>query len=155
MASLGINMTLFPTACTEVFGPVVGPKVYPFIFFIFAISSFSQFFLKKFYGERDPKALLYIFGAISILGFLISFLLPTNQKWNLSSRQQEKRQRKMNERSELQLHECSDIVAEADCEEGVKQTPYSYGITNHPEEAVNPDSFNVKLDTEMNQLKPA
>jgi len=153
MSTLGANFTLFPSACTDIFGPVIGPKVYPYVVFIFALSSFSQFFLKKFFGNTNPDLLLYIFGALSIIAFIASFLLPKKPTWDLSKKEALEKKQKLEIKEAQRLHRCTDLDHEADYDEGVVPKRVINCITTKPGFIMEEIVTTTRTDTECQQLE--
>ena len=76
LGAIGLQFTLFPTACCTIFGSTIGPKIYPWVFMCFSLGNFTQYFLYRFYGKPyNPSAMFYIFGAFACFGAAISFFL--------------------------------------------------------------------------------
>ena len=83
-SSIGMQFIIFPTACTMIFGSRIGPKIFPYVFLVFSISNFAQYFTYKFYAKKSskPEIMFYIFGGLAVLGLLASFVIDLQPNWN-------------------------------------------------------------------------
>jgi MFS family permease len=93
LAGIGIQTTLFPTICTQLFGSTIGPKVYPVIYFTFSVSNFGQYFLYKYYGVTNQELVFYLFGSLAVLALIIGIFLKSEPNWSPSI--ERKKQREM------------------------------------------------------------
>lgn len=84
---IGVQVTIFPTVCTKVFGPLVGPKVFPFVFSCFSLANLTQYFLLKF--TDNWRLLFWLFGFIAIGGLLVGLSFSTEHKWPIDSSHRE------------------------------------------------------------------
>ena len=83
MGCLGMQFIIFPTACTMIFGSKYGSMLYPYIFMVFSLSNFGQYFLYNFYASKSkhPEIIFYIFGALSVLSLCVSFIIDLKPDW--------------------------------------------------------------------------
>ena len=82
LAGIGIETTLFPYACTIIFGTPVGSKVYPYIYLTFSTANFAQYFIYKFYGKTQNRTgMFYLFGVFPLIGIGLTLLLNTHPDW--------------------------------------------------------------------------
>jgi Major Facilitator Superfamily len=76
---IGIQVTIFPTVCTKMFGPVIGPKVFPFVFSFFSMANLTQYFVLKF--TDDWSFMFILFGIIAIVGLGVGFIFTSSPDW--------------------------------------------------------------------------
>jgi hypothetical protein len=76
---IGAEVVLFPTACIEVFGPVVGPQVYPYIYITFSISNLTQYLVLISFSKYNEMLLLA--GGMAIVGATAGLFLNSKPKW--------------------------------------------------------------------------
>jgi MFS family permease len=76
---IGIQVTIFPTVCTKVFGQTVGPKVFPFVFSFFSLANLTQYFILKF--TEDWGFMFWLFGVIACGGLALGFLFTSSPDW--------------------------------------------------------------------------
>lgn len=76
---LGTQITLFPTICLKLFGPVVGPKIYPCAFFMFSAASMCQYMVLKLANE-NWQLITRIFAGVTIVGLI--FAIPFKQEYD-------------------------------------------------------------------------
>lgn len=78
---IGSQVTFFPTISTKVFGSTIGPKVYPYLYFCFSVSNFTQYFLYHYYGNKHYSTMFTIFGCVAVVGLAISVFFNPNPSW--------------------------------------------------------------------------
>lgn len=77
---VGVQLTVFPTICLQLFGPVIGSKIFPFVCFIFAISSMSQYTILKIVGE-DWQLVINIQTGVTIIGLMLAIPFKQQHDW--------------------------------------------------------------------------
>lgn len=80
MYFLGSDKTVFPTITQKLFGPIAGPKIYPFVYVFFAVSSALQFTIFNFITDNF-KTIFHIFLGAGICSFLATFFLNMKPTW--------------------------------------------------------------------------
>jgi len=80
MYLLGSDKTVFPTITQKIFGPIAGPKIYPFVYVFFAVSSFFQFSIYNFV-THDFKVIFHIFTGSAACAFFATFFLKMKPTW--------------------------------------------------------------------------
>lgn len=76
---IGIQVTIFPTVCTKVFGQSIGPKVFPFVFSFFSLANLTQYFILKF--TEDWGFMFWLFGVIACGGLALGFVFTSSPDW--------------------------------------------------------------------------
>ena len=76
---IGIQVTIFPTVCTKVFGPLIGPKVFPFVFSFFSMANLTQYFMLKF--SDNWNMMFWVYGIIAVGGLAVGWSFNTTQNW--------------------------------------------------------------------------
>ena len=80
---IGVQVTIFPTACTKVFGATVGPKVFPFIFGFFSLANLTQYFVLE---HCDDWAFMFrLYGAIGCGGLAVGLFFNSSPDWSSPS----------------------------------------------------------------------
>lgn len=80
---LGMNMTMFPTVCMKAFGGAVGSRIYPVVYFCFAM---SNLFAYLFYKHLDnTQALFTVMAVMSAAGIVACALFNQNPVWHRSA----------------------------------------------------------------------
>lgn len=77
---VGIEVVLFPTACTEVFGPLIGPQVYPYIYITFSLSNLTQYIVLV--SLKQYNEMLVLLGGAAIIGAISALFLDSKPKWD-------------------------------------------------------------------------
>ena len=77
---IGANTAMFPCVCKHVFGPVVGPRVYPFVYLFFSVASLFQWAIYQ-YGTKDWTLLFRIFAGMTVLALVVVFFFDENPEW--------------------------------------------------------------------------
>ena len=73
---IGIHITLFPTICLKIFGPLVGPKIYPCAFFMFSLASMTQYAVLNL-AHDNWRLMTYVFAGVTGLGLgTVLFMKP-------------------------------------------------------------------------------
>ena len=76
---IGIQVTIFPTVCTKVFGQSIGSKVFPFVFSFFSMANLTQYFILKF---TDHWGFMFVlFGIIACGGFGLGLFFTSSPDW--------------------------------------------------------------------------
>lgn len=88
---LGTQITLFPTICLKVFGPVIGPKMYPCAFFMFSVASMSQYMVLKL-AHEDWQLMTRIFAGVTIVGILVALPFKEEYDWRPTIQRIKKKQ---------------------------------------------------------------
>lgn len=83
---VGTHITLFPTICLQVFGPVVGPKIYPCVYFMFSVAMFAQYLILKL-AHEDWQLVTRILAGVSILGIIIIIPFKPEYDWRPKAEQ--------------------------------------------------------------------
>ena len=78
-AGLGTQITIFPMICLKMFGPTIGPKMYPCAFFMFSAASMCQYLVLKLAND-DWQLITRIFAGVTIVGLI--FAIPFNQEYD-------------------------------------------------------------------------
>jgi len=78
-AGIGTQVTIFPTVTTSVFGPAVGPKVYPFVYLIFSVSNITQYLTLKLC--TNWTAMFYVFGSCALMGLAVGLTFDEKPDW--------------------------------------------------------------------------
>ena len=81
-AGIGVDVVMFPTICTEVFGPKVGPQVYPYIYMSFSFSNLVQYVILKLLD--DYQNMFAVFGVFTIIGLFICFCFNPKPSWTIT-----------------------------------------------------------------------
>ena len=76
---IGVQVTIFPTVCTKVFGPVVGPKMFPFVFSFFSMANLTQYFMLK--CTDDWGFMFVTYGIIACIGIAFGVIFDSNPDW--------------------------------------------------------------------------
>lgn len=76
---IGIQVTIFPTVCTKVFGPLIGPKVFPFVFSFFSMANLTQFFMLKF--TDNWTIMFWLYGFLAIGGLVVGLTFSSTVNW--------------------------------------------------------------------------
>lgn len=74
MYLLGSDKTVFPTITQKIFGPIAGPKIYPFVYVFFAVSSLIQFIIFN-YITTDFSLIFKIFAVMTSLSLGATFFV--------------------------------------------------------------------------------
>jgi hypothetical protein len=82
---IGANTAMFPCVCKHVFGPVVGPRVYPFVYLFFSVASLFQWAIYQ-YGTKDWTLLFRIFAGMTIIALVVVFFFDENPEWTERNR---------------------------------------------------------------------
>lgn len=80
MYFLGSDKTVFPTITQKLFGPIAGPKIYPFVYVFFAVSSLAQFVIYNFITD-DMKVIFTIFSVMGGISLIATFFLNMSPTW--------------------------------------------------------------------------
>lgn len=80
MYFLGSDKTVFPTITQKIFGPIAGPKIYPFVYVFFAVSSLLQFVVYNFITD-DFKTIFVVFTVMGVLAFVATLFLNMKPTW--------------------------------------------------------------------------
>lgn len=76
---IGIQLIIFPTVCTQVFGLQIGGKVFPFVFSFFSMANLTQYFILKF--TEDWAFMFWLFGVIACVGFVFGVMFTSKPDW--------------------------------------------------------------------------
>lgn len=76
---LGMSLTMFPTICIKVFGVKVGSRVYPFIYFCFALSNLVAYIFYK--HIHSTQATFTMLGIIAMLGVILGVFFNQSPNW--------------------------------------------------------------------------
>lgn len=72
----GAMFAIFPTVCADIFGPILGARVYSFLFSAAGFTTILGFFLSKcFISRLGFHPFFYVAAAASFLGLLLLLLL--------------------------------------------------------------------------------
>lgn len=101
---VGVQLTVFPTICLQLFGPVIGSRIFPFVCLIFAISSMSQYAILKIVGE-DWQLVINIQTGVTIIGLMLAIPFKQQHDWRsaielIKKREVDKAKRTSNRLSE-------------------------------------------------------
>ena len=80
---LGMTMTMFPTACMKVFGGSIGSKVYPILYFCFALSNIAAYLFYK--HVENTKVLFTMMGLFASIGIIACIIFELNPTWAKST----------------------------------------------------------------------
>lgn len=73
---------MLPPLCSNIFGPLHGPKLYPMIKLSATLANFTQYFLFKFYGvDGNYSNLFYIYGSFLVFSLILCLLLNFKPVW--------------------------------------------------------------------------
>ena len=73
---------ILPPLCSNIFGPLHGPKLYPMIKLNATLANFTQYFLFKFYGvDGNYSNLFYIYGGFLVLSIILCLILNFKPVW--------------------------------------------------------------------------
>jgi hypothetical protein len=129
MYLLGSDKTVFPTITQKIFGPIAGPKIYPFVYVFFAVSSFLQFSIYN-WITQDFKTIFMIFTALAACSFLATFFIQMKPTW-VKKASLDEREASLTDR----FMKASEVSLPADVEEKkerevaeLKPTPESLGV---------------------------
>jgi fatty acid desaturase len=80
---IGSQSTLFPTFAIKVFGSKVGAKIFPMIYFFFAMANVLQWALTYFFFPQmsDYKLLIWILGGLVVLSFFLTCFIQEDPDW--------------------------------------------------------------------------
>ncbi len=76
---IGIQLIIFPTVCTKVFGLQIGGKVFPFVFSFFSMANLTQYFILKF--TEDWGFMFWLFGILACVGFAFGVMFTSTPDW--------------------------------------------------------------------------
>jgi hypothetical protein len=74
MYLLGSDKTVFPTITQKIFGPIAGPKIYPFVYVFFAVSSLIQYIIFNFITQ-EFDLIFKIFGVMTCMSLFATFFV--------------------------------------------------------------------------------
>ena len=77
---IGVQVTIFPTVCTKVFGPLIGPKVFPFVFSFFSMANLTQYFMLKL--TDDWGFMFFTYGIIACVGIFFGLIFNSSPDWS-------------------------------------------------------------------------
>lgn len=83
---IGSQSTLFPTFAVKIFGTKVGAKMFPMIYFFFAIANVMQWGLNFFVFSQDLDTLIWILTGFVILAFILTCFINETPDWSLSNK---------------------------------------------------------------------
>ena len=80
---IGSQSTLFPTFAIKVFGSKVGAKMFPQIYFFFAIANVLQWAQGRFlFNSFEKKGTqIYILGGMTVVAFILTFFIEEKPNW--------------------------------------------------------------------------
>jgi hypothetical protein len=80
---------LFPTFAIKVFGSKVGAKIFPMIYFFFAMANVLQWALTYFFFPQmtDYKLLIWILGGLVVLSFFLTCFIQEDPDWYMAVKQ--------------------------------------------------------------------
>ena len=95
---IGSQSTLFPTFAVKVFGSKVGAKMFPLIYFFFAIANVQQWAQNYFIFTGDQGVLIYILAGMTVLAFILTFFINEKPNWYkvVQKHNMEERQKQQN-----------------------------------------------------------
>lgn len=79
-STLAVQLTIFPTICSKVFGPAVGPIAFVCLFAAFCLASCLQYAI--FVSTDDFAAMLRMFGVLACIGACAALLFDENPDWS-------------------------------------------------------------------------
>jgi len=78
----GTNSSLLPNICLKVFGPSIGPKIYPCVYLMFSLASLTQYMVLKLAGPSpDWLFLCRLLGSITFAGFILAVYFKPERDW--------------------------------------------------------------------------
>lgn len=76
----GFNLSMFPAVTGKIFGPYMGGKLFPFMFFGIIVASESLVFIKTYIITGNTGTIFYLGGILSLInvGLLFIFKDPSS-----------------------------------------------------------------------------
>lgn len=78
---IGSQSTLFPTFCVKVFGSKVGAKMFPMVYFFFAMANVLQWGLNFFIFSDNLDTLIWILTGFVAVGFVLTCFINETPDW--------------------------------------------------------------------------
>lgn len=84
---IGSNTAIFPVLCKNVFGPIVGPKVYPYVYVFFSMASLLQWGIFQ-YISKSYSVLFNIFAGFTVFAIIIVLIFNENPNWTVANQKE-------------------------------------------------------------------
>lgn len=97
---IGSQSTLFPTFTVKMFGSKVGAKMFPYVYFFFAIANVLQWSLNYFIFSDDLDMMINILTGLVCVSFVLMLFVNEKPSWhevNRKFRDKERRKKKLND----------------------------------------------------------
>lgn len=79
-STLAVQFTIFPTVCSKVFGPAIGPRVFICLFSSFCLASIVQYII--FSTIDDFSTMFRLLGVVSCVGACAGLVFDENPDWS-------------------------------------------------------------------------
>lgn len=93
---IGSQSTLFPTFAVKIFGSKVGAKMFPLIYFFFAMANVLQWAL-NFFIFKTPELegiLIYILAGFTVVSFILTCFIDEKPNWYAKAQKFNQEQKK-------------------------------------------------------------
>lgn len=105
---IGSNTAMFPIICKNIYGPIVGPQLYPYVYIFFSIASLTQWALFQFVTQNYIM-LFRVFTGLTLLSLVSLVFFNEKPDWRKYAKKEIQKIKVVEEEKEIEERRVAEI----------------------------------------------